>query len=218
MGPRRSRAWVLPCPSARAPRRSAAERSVCYGPPFGPSARSCPWTRIWWWWCGDLSARPGSRASLENGSGSCGSSSVRGARRGRSSRLALAGERAQTRHPRMLVRLLVLLIRAYQAAISPLLGPSCRFFPSCSHYMVACLERHGALRGGWLGLRRICRCHPFHPGGYDPPPEPRFGRAGGLAGTDAHGLLGSAAGVLKGGPSMAPVTSPPAAASPSHDG
>jgi len=61
-------------------------------------------------------------------------------------------------------------IRIYQILISPLLGQNCRFTPSCSHYAVACLSTHGPLRGSWLAVRRISRCHPFHPGGEDPPP------------------------------------------------
>ena len=65
---------------------------------------------------------------------------------------------------------LILLVRAYQIAVSPLLPPACRYYPSCSAYAVEALERHGALRGGWLALRRIGRCHPFRPGGYDPVP------------------------------------------------
>jgi putative membrane protein insertion efficiency factor len=63
-----------------------------------------------------------------------------------------------------------LLIRGYQRAISPALPPSCRFTPSCSQYTLEAVERHGVVRGGWMGLRRLLRCHPFHPGGYDPVP------------------------------------------------
>ncbi len=72
-------------------------------------------------------------------------------------------------------RLLLVLIRLYQLLLSPLLGNVCRFEPSCSRYAAACLENHGALRGSWLALKRIGRCHPFHPGGFDPPPpnDPR---------------------------------------------
>jgi putative membrane protein insertion efficiency factor len=73
----------------------------------------------------------------------------------------------------VVARLLILLIRLYQLVVSPLLGPVCRFEPSCSRYTLQCIEGHGALRGSWLGLLRILRCHPFHPGGYDPPPPPR---------------------------------------------
>ncbi|MBM4362504.1 MAG: membrane protein insertion efficiency factor YidD [Deltaproteobacteria bacterium] len=69
-------------------------------------------------------------------------------------------------------RVALALIRAYQLLIAPLLGPACRFEPSCSRYTAACIESHGVLRGGWLGLRRIGRCHPFHAGGFDPPPLP----------------------------------------------
>ena len=65
---------------------------------------------------------------------------------------------------------LVLLVRGYQVSISPLLPSSCRYFPSCSAYAIQALERHGALKGSWLAARRILRCHPFTPGGYDPVP------------------------------------------------
>ena len=61
-------------------------------------------------------------------------------------------------------------IRVYQRVLSPLLGPCCRFTPSCSHYACECIRDHGALRGGWLTLRRLLRCHPWHPGGPDLPP------------------------------------------------
>ena len=81
----------------------------------------------------------------------------------------------------MLTTILIALIRVYQRTLSRLLlaafGPVCRFEPSCSRYAVACLEGHGALRGTLLSVRRLCKCHPFHPGGYDPPPPPRLGRA-----------------------------------------
>jgi uncharacterized protein len=62
------------------------------------------------------------------------------------------------------------LIRGYQLAISPLLGPCCRFYPSCSHYALEAIDTHGALRGTWLTIKRISRCHPFHEGGFDPVP------------------------------------------------
>jgi hypothetical protein len=66
------------------------------------------------------------------------------------------------------------LIRGYQLAISPWLGPRCRFYPSCSCYAHAAIENHGALRGSWLALRRLLRCHPFNAGGYDPVPDKRM--------------------------------------------
>ena len=68
-------------------------------------------------------------------------------------------------------RLFVTLIRAYQRLISPLFGPSCRFHPTCSCYAAEAIERFGVLRGGWLALLRILRCHPWHPGGEDPVPD-----------------------------------------------
>jgi len=62
------------------------------------------------------------------------------------------------------------LVRAYQKALSPLLGRNCRYHPSCSRYTYEAIEIHGALRGSWFGARRIGRCHPFHEGGFDPVP------------------------------------------------
>ena len=62
----------------------------------------------------------------------------------------------------------IFLLRAYKYALSPLLPPSCRFTPTCSEYAAEAIERHGFLQGSWMGLRRILRCHPFSPGGYDP--------------------------------------------------
>lgn len=66
--------------------------------------------------------------------------------------------------------LLVALLRLYKLLISPLLPAACRFHPTCSEYMAEAVRTHGAARGVWLGLRRLCRCHPFHPGGLDPVP------------------------------------------------
>jgi len=68
-------------------------------------------------------------------------------------------------------RILLWIIRAYQLALSPMLGPRCRFHPSCSCYAHTAIERYGAWRGSWLGLRRLLRCHPFADGGYDPVPD-----------------------------------------------
>ena len=67
-------------------------------------------------------------------------------------------------------RVLQAAIRGYQLVISPVLPPSCRFTPSCSQYALEAVGRHGALRGVWLAARRLARCHPFHPGGFDPVP------------------------------------------------
>jgi putative membrane protein insertion efficiency factor len=67
--------------------------------------------------------------------------------------------------------LLLLLVRAYQLGISPFLGQNCRFYPSCSQYAMEAIGRHGAAKGGWLSAKRLCKCHPWHPGGLDPVPE-----------------------------------------------
>ena len=67
-------------------------------------------------------------------------------------------------------RVLLLLIQFYRAEVSPLTLPTCRYYPTCSAYAMEAIERYGARRGGWMALRRILRCHPFHPGGYDPVP------------------------------------------------
>jgi uncharacterized protein len=69
-----------------------------------------------------------------------------------------------------MTRLVVALLCGYRRFISPLLAPRCRFVPSCSAYALEAVQTHGAGRGGWLALRRIGRCHPFHAGGYDPVP------------------------------------------------
>ncbi|HEX8089897.1 MAG TPA: membrane protein insertion efficiency factor YidD [Blastocatellia bacterium] len=63
---------------------------------------------------------------------------------------------------------LISLLRVYKAVISPLLPPSCRFTPTCSEYAMEAVKKYGALRGMYLGVRRVLRCHPFHPGGFDP--------------------------------------------------
>jgi hypothetical protein len=67
-------------------------------------------------------------------------------------------------------RILLWLIRLYQNTISRALPPSCRFIPSCSQYTYEAIEKYGILKGGWLGAKRISRCHPLNPGGYDPVP------------------------------------------------
>lgn len=72
----------------------------------------------------------------------------------------------------MLRHLMIALIQGYRLLVSPFLGPCCRFVPSCSQYALDAVELHGPLKGAYLALRRILRCHPFHPGGYDPVVKP----------------------------------------------
>lgn len=66
-------------------------------------------------------------------------------------------------------QILVFSVRIYQIFIGPLLGPNCRYEPSCSNYFIQAVKKYGAIRGATKGVLRICRCHPWHPGGYDPP-------------------------------------------------
>lgn len=70
----------------------------------------------------------------------------------------------------MMVRILGFLIRGYQYCLSPLMAQHCRYYPSCSSYALTAIERHGALKGSYLAARRLLRCHPWAPGGYDPVP------------------------------------------------
>ncbi|MBH9580186.1 membrane protein insertion efficiency factor YidD [Staphylococcus felis] len=70
----------------------------------------------------------------------------------------------------MLKTVLIGLIRIYQRFISPLTPPSCRFYPTCSNYTLEAIRVHGAIKGTWLGIKRILKCHPFHKGGFDPVP------------------------------------------------
>jgi putative membrane protein insertion efficiency factor len=76
-----------------------------------------------------------------------------------------------------MTRVLLALIRAYRLFLSPLLGASCRFYPTCSTYAVEAVETHGAARGTWLAVKRILKCHPCHPGGVDPVPPVERGNS-----------------------------------------
>ena len=81
-----------------------------------------------------------------------------------------ASSDCRTGSPGFAARLLLAVIEGYRLVLSPLLGHFCRYHPTCSAYGAEAIRRHGAARGGWLALRRIGRCHPFHRGGYDPVP------------------------------------------------
>jgi putative membrane protein insertion efficiency factor len=65
-------------------------------------------------------------------------------------------------------KILLLLIKFYRKFISPLTGPHCRFYPTCSQYALEAISKYGAIKGGWMSIKRICRCNPWNPGGYDP--------------------------------------------------
>lgn len=71
----------------------------------------------------------------------------------------------------MLKKLFIAIIRFYQVVISPLKPPTCRFYPTCSHYGLESIKKFGPFIGGWLTIKRIIKCHPFHPGGFDPVPD-----------------------------------------------
>ncbi len=87
--------------------------------------------------------------------------------------LELADNSKQSRFWKLVLDLpgrgLIGLVRLYQMTLSPLLGQTCRFHPSCSQYMIEAVRKYGLIVGAWRGIKRIARCHPFHPGGYDPP-------------------------------------------------
>ena len=86
---------------------------------------------------------------------------------------------------------LALLVRGYQVLVSPLLGPRCRFYPSCSAYALQALQGHGALRGTWLSVRRVARCHPWNPGGVDLVPSRQGPVSSGPPGPGSHPHLSS---------------------------
>lgn len=83
---------------------------------------------------------------------------------------ASTGAASWHKDPFVIKTLLVFLVRIYQWFIRPLIGPRCRFLPTCSEYAIEALHRHGVVRGSWLTTRRLCRCHPYNPGGIDPVP------------------------------------------------
>jgi putative membrane protein insertion efficiency factor len=117
--------------------------------------------------------------------------------------------RLVTRRRRRSTLALLLLgaIRAYQRWISPVRPPACRFTPSCSAYAVTAVERHGALRGGWLATRRLLRCGPWHPGGHDPVP-PAVGPRGPATSRGGTGLTQRAISTRAGVPAPTPTGAP----------
>jgi uncharacterized protein len=107
-----------------------------------------------------------------------------------------------------LARLLLRAIRAYQRWVSPLRPPACRFTPSCSAYAVTAVERHGALRGGWLATRRLLRCGPWHPGGHDPVPSAVEHRGSATPPSGGTGLTQRATSTRAGVPAPTPTGAP----------
>ena len=101
----------------------------------------------------------------------CCDATTPGKNEGRDTAVESHADAAPPRRVGVLARLLILLISLYRRIVSPLLPPRCRFYPTCSAYATTALRRHGALRGFWLTLRRVGKCHPFHPGGIDPVPD-----------------------------------------------
>lgn len=85
---------------------------------------------------------------------------------------AVPGKKADGKRPGIFARLLLFLLTVYKRLISPMLPPACRFYPTCSEYAMEAVRRHGAIRGGAYAARRLCRCHPWNPGGHDPVPQP----------------------------------------------
>jgi len=83
--------------------------------------------------------------------------------------MSLSWRQLTTTISRSVAWVLIALVRVYQWTLSPLIGRQCRFWPTCSHYYIGAVEKYGPLRGSIKGLLRICRCHPWHPGGVDPP-------------------------------------------------
>lgn len=98
---------------------------------------------------------------------------------------------AVPRRPGPVAAVLILLVRGYRRFLSPLLGQQCRFQPTCSAYGLQSLQEHGALRGSWLTVRRIARCHPFNPGGYDPVPPRRDRASAAVADSDEPSVGGA---------------------------
>jgi uncharacterized protein len=92
--------------------------------------------------------------------------------------VTITAQREPRDRPSAAAWVLVLLLNGYRRFVSPLLGPRCRFYPSCSAYALEAVQVHGAWRGSWLAARRLSRCHPFHAGGLDPVPARKAGAAG----------------------------------------
>ena len=86
--------------------------------------------------------------------------------------IAPPGKKTEGKKPGVFARVLLFLLTVYKRLISPMLPPACRFYPTCSEYAMEAVRRHGAIRGGAYAARRLCRCHPWNPGGHDPVPEP----------------------------------------------
>jgi putative membrane protein insertion efficiency factor len=94
--------------------------------------------------------------------------------------------------------LLIGLLKSYKQFISPLLPPACRFYPTCSEFAIEAIARHGTLQGSRLAVQRLCRCHPFHPGGYDPVPDTVISHQSSVISFRKTGFLGQSLVVKEG--------------------
>jgi hypothetical protein len=138
-----------------AARESSAESTPASAfVPVGPTAQSAMPVESDTFRCGSVKTE--SESSLEPSPESAG---------------AETAENSSTRPKSWAVTIALKLIEIYQRYISPLTPPSCRFYPTCSRYTYEAITRYGLMQGIWLGLKRLCKCHPFHPGGSDPVPE-----------------------------------------------
>ena len=194
----RQHGWACRSPAGSARRLSATAGSGGCEMSSGGCGPGCPPGSTWWWWCGRLARRGPVQRGWRRLSGCCSTSSAGWSGKSAGGQ-QLPGRPTKGRHPtprnrhprgravemagrfcpllervaaaadRLAVSILLGLVTAYRLLLSPLLGRHCRFQPSCSQYFAEAVRKYGAVRGSIKGIGRICRCHPWHPGGHDPP-------------------------------------------------